>query len=241
MTGAASGIGRAGALALAAHGASVAAADLNLDGARETVAQIERAGGHAIAVECDVTDEAQVHALVSSTVATFGGLDAAFNNAGGAFDEAPLHETSREAWEQSITVNLTSVFLCMKHEIAHMREHGGGSIVNTASGAARVPAPGRSPYSAAKRGVVALTAHGAQDYRREGIRVNAVLPGIVDTPPVRDAVIGKYGEDAIKPFLPLGRLGQPDEIAELVVWLCSPAASFVSGQAIVADGGGILC
>ncbi len=239
VTGAASGIGRAGAMAFAAKGARVLVADVNDEGAAETVALIEASGGEAAAVHCDVTDEAQVEAMVATAVSRFGGLDLAWNNAGRAMAQAPIHEMTLERWQASVEVNLTSVFLCLKHEVRHMLEAGGGCIVNTASGAARVPAPGRSPYSASKRGVVGLTAHAAQDYLKAGIRVNAVLPGLIDTPPVR-ANLGSTTIEKMAPILPLGRMGDPAEVADLAVWLCTDEARFVNGQAIVVDGGGIL-
>ena len=169
----------------------------------------------------------------------FGRLDMAWNNAGNAMEKARLHETPLELWRASVEVNLTSTFLCLKHELAHMLEVGGGRIVNTASGAARVPAPDRSPYSAAKRGVVALTAHAAHDYKGDNIRVNAVLPGLIDTPPVRANLVGTTIEE-MAPVLPLGRMGEPADVADVAVWLCSEEARFVNGQAIVVDGGGIL-
>lgn len=236
VTGAGSGIGRAGALAFAAAGAQVMVADINLAGAHETVALIEATGGAAAAVACDVTIEEQVQAAIVATVARFGGLQAAFNNAGNALGQAPIHETDLADWQRSVDVNLTSVFLCLKHEIRHMIEHGGGAIVNTASGAARVPAPGRPAYSASKRGVVALTAHAAKDYARYGIRTNAVLPGMIDTPPVR-ANLGDEAIAAISKHLPGNRLGDPAEVADVAVWLCSDEARYVNGQAIVVDGG----
>lgn len=239
VTGAASGIGRAGALAFAAKGARVVVADIHEAGANETVAMIEGGGGRALAVTCDVTDEDQVQQLVSSAVEHFGSLDVAWNNAGGALPPAPIHEMSVERWKASVELNLTSMFICLKHELIHMLANGGGCIVNTASGAARVPAPGRSPYSASKRGVVALTAHAAQDYLKAGIRVNAVLPGLIDTPPVR-ANLGNSTIEKMAPVLPLGRMGDPSEVADLAVWLCTDEARFVNGQAIVVDGGGIL-
>lgn len=239
VTGAGSGIGRAAALAFAASGAAVAVVDITEAAATETVALVEQSGGDALVVPCDVTDEDQVAAAVTATVERLGGLHMAFNNAGNAMTQAPIHQTDVGEWRASIEVNLTSVFLCLKHEIAHMLKQGGGSIVNTSSGAARVPAPGRPAYSAAKRGVVALTAHAARDYGSEDIRVNAVLPGLIDTPAVRGNNTDEM-LDAMKRFLPGRRLGEPTEIADVVTWLCGPGARYINGQAFVVDGGGIL-
>lgn len=239
MTGAASGIGRAGAMAFAHLGADVMVADIDVAGAEETVALLEAEGVRAAALECDVTVEADVERLVAMTVETFGRLDAAFNNAGRAMAQYPIHETPLEHWNASMAVNLTGTFLCLKHEVRHMMEHGGGCIVNTASGAARVPAPGRAPYSAAKRGVVALTAHVAQDYGRHGIRVNAVLPGLIDTPGVRGQSDAEKLE-RMAAFLPGGRLGEPAHVGDVAAWLCTDATRYINGQAIVVDGGSIL-
>lgn len=239
VTGAGSGIGRGGALSFAQLGATVMVADINLDGAQETVGLIEAGGGTAAAVSCDITDEAQVEAMIAATVNRFGKLDAAFNNAGNAMGQYAIHEMPIEYWRQSVEVNLTGTFLCLKHEIIHMKEHGGGCIVNTSSGAARVPAPGRAPYSAAKRGVVGLTAHVAKDYSADGLRVNAVLPGLIDTPGVR----ANYEDgqlEKIAKFVPGGRLGLPADIGDVAAWLCTDAARFINGQALVVDGGGVL-
>jgi len=239
VTGGASGIGRAGAHALAGVGAQVMIADLNAGGAAEVAEEIRSAGGTAQSVGCDVTDEAAIQAALEATVQAFGGLTLAFNNAGNALGRARIHETDAADWRASIEVNLTSIFLCMKHELAWMMDHGGGCIVNTSSGAARVPAPGRAPYSAAKRGVVALTAQAARDYGSLGIRVNTVLPGVIDTPALRSNHDDE-ALDRLRRFLPSGRLGDSNEIADAVVWLCSPGSRYVNGQSLVVDGGGIL-
>lgn len=236
VTGAASGIGRAGAVAFAAAGINVMVVDRDRAGGISTVAMITATGGTAEAIKCDVTEEDQVESAIAQTVATFGRLDIAFNNAGNAFGQSPLHETDLDDWRRSVDVNLTSVFLCMKHELKHMLANGGGAIVNTSSGAARVPAPGRAAYSASKRGVVALTAHAARDYVNDGIRVNAVLPGVIDTPAVR-ANNDESRLSSMAAFLPGRRLGQPAEVADVALWLCSDEARYVNGQAIVVDGG----
>lgn len=239
VTGGASGIGRAGAVAFASAGSKVMVIDRDRAGGISTVAMINSAGGDAEFIKCDVTIEAEVAAAVAGTVERFGSLDVAFNNAGNAFGQAPLHETDLGEWQRSVDVNLTSVFLCMKHQIQHMLTGDGGSIVNTSSGAARVPAPGRAAYSASKRGVVALTTHAAKDYVSNGIRANTVLPGVIDTPAVR----ANNDDDrltSIARFLPGNRLGEPAEVADVAIWLCSDEARYVNGQAIVVDGGMIL-
>ncbi len=237
VTGAAGGIGRAGALSFAAAGAAVMVADINVAGAAETVALVEAAGGTAAFFEVDLTEESQVEGLLVSTLAQFGGLDCAFNNAGYGQGRVPLHETTIERWRNVLDANLTATFLCIKHEVLHMLGNGGGSIVNVSSGAARIPAPGNPAYSAAKRGVVALTTHTAHDYARNGIRANAILPGIIDT----EAVQASMGERLTKmdAVLPMG-VGQPADIADVAVWLCTDAARYINGQALVVDGGGIL-
>lgn len=239
VTGAASGIGRAGAVAFAKAGAKVMVIDRDRAGGISTVAMINSAGGDAEFIKCDVTVEDEVALAVAGTVSRFGALNVAFNNAGNAFGQAPLHETDIDDWRRSVEVNLTSVFLCMKHQIRHMLTDGGGSIVNTSSGAARVPAPGRAAYSASKRGVVALTTHAAKDYVAAGIRSNAVLPGVIDTPAVR-ANNDDERLTSIARYLPGNRLGEPAEVADVALWLCSDEARYVNGQAIVVDGGMIL-
>lgn len=240
VTGGGGGIGRSAALSFARHGARVMVVDLKLDGGNETVEMISAEGGEASFLDVDVADEAAVEAMVAATVATMGGLDHAFNNAGISDKGVPFHEMELTSWDRMIRVNLTAVFLCMKHEIRHMLASGGGNIVNTASGAALIPAPGQCHYSAAKRGVVALTSHAAADYKRKGIRANCVLPGMIDTPMVRAGMMEDVGLEAIQQYLPTGRLGEPQEVGDVAVWLCTPAAGFVNGQAIVVDGGGLI-
>ncbi|MEE9416915.1 MAG: SDR family NAD(P)-dependent oxidoreductase [Acidimicrobiales bacterium] len=239
VTGAGSGIGSGGALSFAALGANVMVADIDLESAHETATRIKAMGGTAAVAVCDVTSEIQVTAMIAATISAFGSLDSAFNNAGNAMAQFRIHELPVEEWEQSLRINLTSTFLCVKHELAHMLVNGGGCIVNTASGAAKLPAPGRAPYSAAKRGVVALTAHVAADYASEGIRSNAVLPGLIDTPGVR----ANYPDGSLEQIaqqLPGGQLGQPSDIGDVAAWLCTDAARHINGQALVVDGGGIL-
>ena len=244
VTGGAGGIGRAAARQFAAQGAAhVAVADIDADGARATADEIGAGGpqARASAWPADVTDEAAVAAMVDGIVAEHGRLDAAFNNAGISDMMAEFHQLERARWDRMIAVNLTSVFLCMKHELRHMAEQGGGAVVNTSSGAGVVAAPGQPHYTAAKHGVVGLTKAAAQEYARRGIRVNAVLPGSTDTPMIRRFIgdneeIGKL----IAASNIGGRMLTPDEVAETAVWLASDAASMVNGQSLIVDGGGLV-
>lgn len=241
VTGGASGIGRATAVAMSREGARVAVADLTEDSAAGTVALINAAGGQAIAIGGDVTKEADVAALVARTVAAFGRLDCAFNNAGisgravGPAGQR-THELGRESFDGMLAVNLTGVFMCMKHEIAQMlAQGGGGAIVNTSSIAGLVGLPGATHYVAAKHGVVGLTKTAAMEYAQDGIRVNCVNPGYIETPMTEETMKTRF--DAIMEKVPMKRLGVPGEIAEAVVWMCSDKASFMTGASHVVDGG----
>ncbi len=241
VTGGASGIGRATALAFAREGAWVAVADLTLDAAQKTVAEIEARDGKAVAVVCDVTDDEAVKAMVAATVDAFGGLDCAFNNAGIAPFQVnaggqKIADVAPEAWRRVIDVNLTGVWLCLRHEVAQMRQQGtGGVIVNTASILGLVGSPTSSAYVAAKHGVVGLTKTAAADHAEENIRVNAVCPGYIETPMTEETMRRRGGR--ILARVPMARMGTPQEIAEAVVWLCSERASFVTGVAWAVDGG----
>ena len=239
VTGGGSGIGQAASVLFARGGAKVAVADRNAEGGAETVAQIKAEGGDGRFFETDVTDEEQVAGLVASTVSAFGRLDCAFNNAGITHPSRLFHELTLDQWNEMIAVNLTSVFLCMKHEIIQMLAQGdGGAIVNTASGAAIIPAPGQPHYTAAKRGVLGLTTYAADELNSQGIRVNAICPGMIDTP-----MVASWREsspemaEAVIRMMPGGRLGLPEEVAEAAVWLCSDEARWVSGDTMVVDGG----
>ena len=238
VTGASTGIGEATAKRFAAEGANVVVADVNVADAEATVADIDAEGGEATFVETDVSDHDAVAALVETTVEEYGGLDYAINNAGIEGDSAPLAEQSLENWAQVIGVNLTGVFQCMRAEIAAMLEDDGGAIVNVASIAGEVAFPDISPYVASKFGVIGLTKTAAVEYSREGVRVNAVCPGVIDTPMV-DQAREETPEmiDQVSAATPIGRIGQPEEIGDAMVWLCSEEASFVTGEAMVIDGG----
>ncbi len=241
VTGAASGIGRATALAFAREGANVVVADIDQRGSQDTAGAIEDLGGQAFAVNCDVTRSEDVQTALTKTVERFGRLDYAFNNAGAEQRPKLTADVTEEEWDRIITINLRSVFLCLKYEIPLMLQHGGGAIVNTSSGAG-IKVFGRgAAYAAAKHGVVGLTKDAALDYASLNIRINAVCPGIIDTEMMDRFTGGTVRErDRVIAQEPIGRMGRPDEIAATVVWLCSDAASFVTGHAMVADGGQTL-
>lgn len=238
VTGAGSGMGRTTALAFAREGAAVAAADIAEHGNQETARMIEEGGGQALAVHCDVSRADDVKAALGRSVDAFGKLDIAFNNAG---IEQPLRATAElteEEWDRIIAINLRGVFVCMKYEIPLMLEQGAGAIVNTSSGAGVKGFADQAAYTAAKHGVIGLTRSAALDYAPFNIRVNAICPGIIDTEMMQRFTGGTAaGRDRVIAQEPIGRMGMPDEIAAAALWLCSDAASFVVGHALVVDGG----
>ncbi|OYD73812.1 SDR family NAD(P)-dependent oxidoreductase [Paraburkholderia hospita] len=240
VTGAARGIGRAAALAVAKAGASVALTDRDEAAVLEAANEIVSLGGSAIAIPGNVAHEADVARVVGATVERYGRLDGAFNNAGVEQRNTPLHELSEEQWDFVININLKGVFFCMKHQIAAMLPSGGGSIVNASSSLGRVGIPNASEYCASKGGVLGLTKGAALDYGMNNIRVNAVLPGVIRTPMI-ESLISQPQFSALLPALearhPIGRLGMPSEVADAVVWLLSDSSSFVHGAEIAVDGG----
>jgi NAD(P)-dependent dehydrogenase (short-subunit alcohol dehydrogenase family) len=238
VTGASTGIGRATAFALAAEGAAVVIADIDVERGAQTAQDIVDKGNRALFVRTDVADDESVAAMVARTVDEFGGLDLAFNNAGIEGTPATTHACTPDNWQRTLGVNLTGVWSCMRHEIPRMLDRGGGSIVNCSSVAGLVGFASIPAYTASKHGVVGLTKTAALEYAKDGIRVNAVCPGVIDTEMV-DRFTGQQpeAEAALLGSEPIGRLGRPEEIADAVVWLCSPRSSFVTGQAIAIDGG----
>jgi NAD(P)-dependent dehydrogenase (short-subunit alcohol dehydrogenase family) len=238
VTGGGSGIGRATALAFAQSGASVMIGDVSADDGVQTAQRIAAAGGQARFLAADVSKGGDVSALVAATVAAFGRLDYAFNNAGINLEHGPLTELSEDLWERILAVNLTGIFFCMKEEIPHMLRAGGGAIVNTASIVGLSGSRGHPAYVASKHGVVGLTRASARDYAAAGIRVNAVCPGAIRTAMYEQMEGNDPRRDAeIAASIPLGRLGQAEDVAGVVVWLCSEAAAFITGHALVVDGG----
>jgi len=236
ITGGATGIGRATALAFAERGGTVVIGDIDAR-AEETVRLIQKAGSTALFVSTDVTVAEQVDNLVRRTVDTYGGLHVAFNNAGVLPPTGPLLEQAEADWDKIINVDLKGVFLSLKAEIAHMVTRGGGSIINTASVAGIIADPGMSPYVAAKHGVVGLTKAAALDYGAAGIRVNALAPGLVETPMTKGWLDDPVMRGVVTANTPLGRPAQPEEIAGMVLYLASPLASYANGGVYVVDGG----
>jgi NAD(P)-dependent dehydrogenase (short-subunit alcohol dehydrogenase family) len=236
VTGGSTGIGRATALLFARHGARVVIGDLNAEG-RETVETIEREGGSAIFVETNVCSAQQVQDLVAAAVDTYGGLDVAFNNAGILPAGALLADVDEAAFDHVVAVDVKGVFLAMKYEIQSMLKAGGGAIVNNASIAGMIAEPGISAYIAAKHAVIGLTKAAAIEYASKGIRINALAPGLVETGMTRHWFEDEATRTHLLANTPIGRAAQPEEIAEMVLFLCSDSASFAAGQVFVVDGG----
>ena len=238
VTGAGAGIGRASALAFAREGAAVAVVDVDENGARETAAAIEHAGGRALVAVRDISEASDVAACVRSTVAEFGGLDCAHNNAGVEDPVGLTHELDEAEWDRVLGVDLRGTWLCIKHQAAHMLEHGGGSIVNTASVLSHVAQQRVPAYVSAKHGVLGLTRVAALDYADRGIRVNSISPGVIRTALVERTIeAGAMTAEQYAALQPMGRMGLPEEVAEAAVWLCSDRASFITGSDLAVDGG----
>ena len=238
VTGAASGIGRASSLILAREGAKMVVSDIDASGAEETLSLIKERGGDGVFVHADVSKSNDVQELISRAVSTYGRLDCAYNNAGiEGYMSGRLHEYPEETWDRLVDINIKGVWLCLKYEIPQMLEQGGGAIVNTASVAGLVGARRLSAYIASKHAVVGLTKAAALEYAQDGIRVNAVCPGTIDTPMLDRLIAGWKTDEDMNTRQPIGRLGTPAEIAETVAWLCSDAASLVTGIAMAVDGG----
>ena len=240
VTGGGSGIGRATALLLAREGARVLVADNDEARGKEVAESIRAAGGEADARRVDVSDESEVEAMVADCVARHGRLDCAVNNAGIVGPTAMIHQVDVADWNRTLGVNLTGVFLCMKHEIPPMQSQGGGAIVNMSSGAGIIATPGMSPYCASKHAVLGITKTAAVENAQTGVRVNAICPGSIDTPMLRRTMdLHESVERMVRASMPIGRLGEPEEIAEAAVWLCSDRASLVTGASLGVDGGSV--
>lgn len=238
VTGAASGMGLATAQAFAEAGAAVALADVNEDAVRVATEELQASGHQVLGVMCDVADEEQVAAMIDATVAAFGRLDMAFNNAGIQAPPSDAADEPAETFDRVNAVNLRGVWACMKHELRHMRGQGSGAIVNCSSLGGLVGLPGRAAYHASKHGVIGLTGSAALEYAPRGIRINAICPGTFETPMVTKMIAsGELDPAEALANQPIGRFGRAEEIASTVLWLCSPGASYVVGVALPVDGG----
>jgi NAD(P)-dependent dehydrogenase (short-subunit alcohol dehydrogenase family) len=245
VTGGASGIGRVTAQAFAGVGAKViVTTDANIQGAEETVHLIKDAGGEATFIRCDVSKEKDVETLIAKSVETYGSLDYAFNNAGVGPDGKrigvfPIADCPEETWDKMLDVNLKGVFLCMKHEIRQMLKQGKGAIVNTSSVGGLKPIPGFGPYAASKAGLIALTKTAALECATAGIRVNVICPGLTSRTLLSENLSSAEpgAKDRLVEVVPMRRMGEPEEIAEAVLWLCSNASSFITGHVMPIDGG----
>ncbi|RZM32247.1 MAG: SDR family oxidoreductase [Sphingomonas sp.] len=235
VTGAASGIGRATAVAFAQEGARVAILDLTEEALATTAEAVRATGAEVLVLACDVAKPEQVEAAIAEVVATFGRLDVAFNNAGVENKAAPVAEIALEEWDRILNINLRGTFLCMKYELAQMVRQGSGVVVNTSSGAGVRGVAGGASYAASKHAIIGLTKSAALDYAKANIRVNAVLPGNIETP-MMDRFTGGDIQKAID-LEPVGRLGKPEEIADAVLWMSADLGAFVTGAAIAVDGG----
>jgi len=242
VTGAGSGLGLATAKAFAESGAAVVLADWHEKSVRSAAQELTARGHRALAIRCDVSDDAEVEAMVHETVRTFGRLDAAYNNAGVQNVLAETADTTREDYDRVMGVNLRGVWSCMKFELQQMRARGSGAIVNCSSLGGLVGGAERGIYHAAKHGVLGFTKSAALEYAARGIRINAICPGLIQTP-MSDAMVAAGQGEALKALeksIPMARVGRPSEIANAVLWLCSDAASYVTGQSLSVDGGFIM-
>lgn len=238
VTGGTGGIGKATTLLCAARGAMIMIADVDEARGTQLAKDIQESGGKAAFKRTDVTNERDVEELIDFTLSTFGGLHAAFNNAGIETGLTPLHEFPVEQWQRGVSVNLTGVFLCVKHHIRHMLAHGGGTILNTSSVSGVAGFPMSVDYVAAKHGVIGITRAAAAEVSDKGIRVNALVPGATETPMFLKLIDGNDAiREAVEAKHPIGRIAKPDELAEAAAWLLSDAASFVAGACIAVDGG----
>ena len=240
VTGSAMGMGEAVAVMAAERGAKVVVADINIDAAKKTVEKIKANGGEASAVKCDVSSAIEVEAAIKFVVDTYGKIDAAFNNAGIQPRPSKLAELPEEVFDRVVSINLKGVYLCMKYELQQFEKQGGssGAIVNNSSIGGLIAGPGRGAYFATKHGVLGLTKSAGTEYAPQGIRINAVCPGTIETPMVEEMFeLGDLDENASIEWAPIKRLGKATEVAEVVLWLFSSASSYVIGQPISVDGG----